>query len=298
MMKKLIKMSLICEHMDVEEMIEIQEPILVEYFCYRKYLADFYGHKKQVNSLYSYRVFTARAGLKSSGHMKMVIDGKRNIGEKTFPMYLKGLGLNSKKEQRFFQLLVEYDQCQDLEKKIRIFEKILKEKKAQKPSTLQIHQYELLSQAYIVTIYVLIGITPFKMTKDNIQGLLYEKITKHKIEKALRLLVEIDLVKVEDGFYKQTGGAVTAPDEIKAIAVNQYHESMLMQSHESLKRDPIEKRNFNGVTVSINERKYQLICEKMNNFRKEINELIGDDDDATQVYQLSLNLFPLTRELE
>ena len=81
------------------------------------------------------------------------------------------------------------------------------------------------------------------------------------------------------------------------MAVNKYHESMVELSLESLKRDSVEQRNFNGVTIAIGPKNYKLLTKKLNEFRKEINEMTTNDEEATQVYQLCVNLFPLTKEI-
>ena len=276
-------------------MERVLKPVIEDYFCYRKYLADFFSYKKLENPNYSYRVFTSKAGLKSSGHPKMIMNGDRNIGDKTLPMYQKAIGFSKKTENDYFRLLVQYDQTQDLKQKTEFFEQILKLKEKKGSCVLQASQYKLLSQSHIVTIYVLIGLDKFNATIDSIQERLVEKISRPNIEKAVLLLLEIDLIKVDDGYYVQKDGAVSTPDEIKALAVNKYHESMIKLSLESLKKDKIDERNFSGVTIGIDESKFEVVCEKINCFRKELNELMSDDVDASRVYQLNMNFFPLTK---
>lgn len=278
--------------------MELSEPRIEDYFCYRTYLSDFFKYKKSSNPNYSYRVFTQKAGLKSSGHLKMVIDRDRNIGDKTLPMYLKGLSFSKKKEKEIFKLLVQYDQTQDLSDKTKIFEKILSLKEKSGASTLQASQFKLLSEAHIVTIYVLVGLERFSGSIDAIQKALSEQVSRAKVEKALLLLLEMDLIEVRGGRYVQKQGALSTADDIQTIAVNRYHEEMVKLSLESLKKDHFKQRNFNGVTIGIDAEKYGLVCEKLNNFRKELNELLSDDSNANRVYQLNLNLFPLTKELE
>jgi uncharacterized protein (TIGR02147 family) len=222
----------------------MREPEITNYYCYRTYLSDFFEYKKAANSNYSYRVFTSKAGLKSSGHLKMIINRDRNLGAKTLPLYVKALGLKKKRDAEFFELLVKYDQTQSIDEKTQLFEKILKEKKKSTSSVLESNQYKLLSKWYVVTIYVLVGMENFETNVEKIYHCLANKIPRVKIENALKILLETGLIKKEEGRYKQTGGAFSTPDEIKAMAVNKYHESMVELSLESLKRDSVEQRNF------------------------------------------------------
>lgn len=276
----------------------MQEPNISDYYCYRKFLGDFFDYKKEVNPNYSYRVFASQAGIKSSGHLKMIVSRDRNLGPKTLPMYLKALKFKKKREELLFELLVKYDHTQSIDEKTALFEKILGEKSKGSSNTLERNQYDLLSQWYVVTTYVLIGMNRFYASVEAVYEQLSNKVPRIKIEKAIKILLEMGLVKAENGRYIQTGGAFSTPDEIKAIAVNRYHENMVNLSLESLKNDDIDKRNFNGATIAIGPKNYKLLCKKLNEFRKEVNEMIGNDEEATQVYQLCVNLFPLTKGLE
>jgi uncharacterized protein (TIGR02147 family) len=275
----------------------MQEPIISDYYCYRKYLSDFFDYKKKANPNYSYRVFASQAGIKSSGHLKMIVNRDRNLGPKTLPMYLKALKFKKKREEGLFQLLVKYDHTQNIDEKTELFEKILGEKSKNTSNPLERNQYELLSQWYVVTTYVLIGMDKFHATVESIYEQLGNKVPRIKIEKAIRILLEMDLVKAEQGRYVQSGGAFSTPDEIKAVAVNKYHENMVNLSLDSLKLHTVDERNFNGATIAIGPKNYKLLCKKLNEFRKEVNEMIGNDEEATQVYQLCVNLFPLTKGL-
>lgn len=279
-------------------MASLKKPDLSSYYCYRSYLNDFFEYKKQQNTNYSYRVFTSKAGLKSSGHLKMVIDRQRNLGNKTLPLYLKALDLSNKKEAALFELLVKYDQSKNIDEKTQLFERILGEKKKTTASILESNQYMLLSKWYVVTTYVLIGMKSFCSTEESLLKAFGQKISKTKLQKALQILIETGLIIKKDDYYTQTSGSITTPDKIKAIAVNKYHESMVHLSLESLKTDKVEKRNFNGVTIAIGPKNYDMLIKKLNEFRKEINEMTSNDEEATQVYQLCVNLFPLTEEVK
>lgn len=276
----------------------MKEPNISDYYSYRKYLGDFFNYKKKVNPNYSYRVFASKAGVKSSGHLKMVINKDRNLGAKTLPMYLKALNFKKKREEKLFHLLVKYDHSQNIEEKTGLFEEILSEKSKGTSNPLEKNHYDLLSQWYVVATYVLIGMDKFHATNESIYRELSHDITRIKVQKALTTLLEMDLIKVESGRFVQTGGAFSTPDEIKAIAVNKYHEGMVSLSLDSLKNDTVEERNFNGATIAVGPKNYMLLCKKLNEFRKEVNEMIGNDEEATQVYQLCVNLFPLSKGLK
>ncbi|MCH2535251.1 MAG: TIGR02147 family protein [Bdellovibrionales bacterium] len=279
-------------------MAHLKKPEISDYYCYRSFLNDFFEFKKQNNPNYSYRLFTNKAGLKSSGHLKMVIERQRNLGNKTLPMYLNALDFTSKKEATLFELLVKYDQSKLIDEKTILFEKILAEKKKHTSSILASNQYMLLSQWYVVATYVLIGIENFTANKESIFKAFQGRLTKFKISQALELLMETGLIKKDGSGYKQVSGSISTPDKIKSMAVNKYHQSMIELSLKSVKEDPVEERNFNGVTIAIGPKNFEMLTKKLNELRKEINEMISNDEEATRVYQVCINLFPLTGEVK
>ncbi len=83
----------------------ISSPSLFDYFDYREYLHDYYQFHKRKNSAYSYRLFARKAKLGSPNYLKLVVDGKRRITDRTLYQFARGLGL-SRDEEKYFRELV------------------------------------------------------------------------------------------------------------------------------------------------------------------------------------------------
>ena len=83
---------------------------LFQYVDYQVYLRDWLASIRTRRG-FSLRQFAARAGLGSPAYLKMVIDGKRNLGEEGLEMFMNGLRLEA--EQRlFFRNLVLWNQAE------------------------------------------------------------------------------------------------------------------------------------------------------------------------------------------
>ena len=59
---------------------EVRLPSVYEYLDYRQFLRDHFAASKKAKPQYSFRYFSRRAGLSSSNFLKLVMDGKRNLG--------------------------------------------------------------------------------------------------------------------------------------------------------------------------------------------------------------------------
>lgn len=270
-------------------------PNVTEYLNYREYLQDFYISKKKVNASYSYRIFVNRGELGSPSHLKMVIDGSRNLTLSTIPKYVRALGLKRKTDTQFFELLVHYNQENDADQKIIYFNEIMNLKRKKGLSMLEKHQFDLLAHWYHVAIYVLIDLNDFKNDPEWISERLRKKVTARQVRETLDSLETLKLIeKDEVKGYRQTSGALSTDEDIKSLGAYRYHQDMLELALDSLKNDLLDVREFNGVTMKISKDKLGILKEKIRSFRKEINELTSNMDETDQIYQLNIQLFPLT----
>lgn len=270
-------------------------PQVAQYLNYREFLRDFFEAKKASNPSYSFRVFAQKADLGSSGHLKMVIDGQRNITQDTLPKYVKALDLKSKKDRKLFELLVKYNQCKDPIQKVDFFNEVMTEKNKKGLSQLEKHQFQFISSWYHIVIYVMVDFPDFKRDPEWIYSRLRVKISKAQIEAALEDLVQLGLIEEEDGGWRQTKGAITVPDDIKSTAIPKYHDSMLSIAKEALMNLPADEREFNGVTLPIRRSALPYIKERIREFRKEMNEYASNVEDPNEVYQLNIQLLPMTK---
>lgn len=270
-------------------------PNITEYLNYRQFLQDFYLSKKKVSPSYSYRVFVNKGDLGSPSHLKMVIDGSRNLTLNTIPKYINALGFKKKVESQFFELLVLYNQEANPDQKIHYFNEIMALKRKKGLSLLEKHQFDLLAQWFHVAIYVLVGLDSFKNDPEWLAEKLRKKVNSKQTQDALDSLEALKLIeKDENKGYKQTSGALSTADDLRHLSVYRYHKDMIELSINSLENDASEVREFNGVTLSISKDKLPQLKEKIRAFRKEINELTSNMPGADEVYQLNVQLFPLT----
>lgn len=270
-------------------------PTITDYLNYRQYLNDFYEAKKKLNPSYSYRVFVNRGNLNSPSHLKMVIDGSRNLTLNTIPKYLKALGLKRKMDEQFFKLLVQYNQELNPDKKINIFNEIMELKRKKGLSLLQKHQFNLLAHWFYVAIYVLIDIPGFKNDPEWISARLKHKVSPAQVTDTLDTLETLELIEKDPiKGYSQTNGALSTDETVKDISIHVYHKEMIELAKSSLNFDPLHVREFGGVTLAIDKSKLDLVKDKIRTFRKEMNELTTNMEDPDQVYQLNIQFFPLT----
>lgn len=265
------------------------------YSDYRQYLADFYNAKKLVNPGYSHRVFAKQAGLSSPSHLLMIIKGERNLSIKTIEKFAEGMHLSAK-EKRYFELMVLFNQTDDLQMKAKYFAEIMALKMSNKKlHKLEKEKFDFLSKWYVVAVYVLVDLRNFNADPSWIAKRLGNKISLTQIKEALDNLTKLGMIAPDpDRGFKQTSGAITVPDDTRSVAVFNYHQSMIRLAADALRTTPQGLREMNGATITIPKEKLSEIKEKIRAFRKEINQLASSYENPDEVFQLNIQLFPLT----
>ncbi|WP_127716303.1 TIGR02147 family protein [Halobacteriovorax sp. HLS] len=273
-------------------------PRVIDYLDYREYLQDFFLAKKAAKNEYSYRVFNSKGGIKSPSHLKSIIDQKRNLTLKTIEQYTKSLDLKKSNEKNYFKLLVLYNQEKCLTKKEEIFTSLMEEKRKKNLTMVEQAQFNFLASWYNVVIYVLLDMGDFKLNDQRLIKILKNRISRKELEDAFSVLTILKLIKEDDlGFYRQTSGALSTSEDIRDMAIHKYHKNMNELAKQSLVKDDLGIREFNGATIPICREKLPLLKEKIRTFRKEINAMASSYAEPTHVYQLNIQLFPLTEGL-
>lgn len=283
-----------------ENTLGTEAPALLQYFDYRAYLQDHFNYRKTKNSNYSLRYFMNKGGLTSPGHLNLIINGQRNLTHKTLPKYIKALGLKKKAEVEYFQNLVHYCQESQLTLKLEYFEKLMDLRKASLPlHNFESEHYEFLSQWYFAAIYVLTDFKSFQEDPHWICQRLQFRITPEQAKKALELLKKVGLLIYNDRQELcQANNGVTIPDHVMDLAILKYHHSMTELAKQAIDTLPPERRELNGLSLSISEDMLPLLKQRIRQFRDDINSMSSRCEHPDQAYQLNIHLFALTKEGE
>lgn len=272
-------------------------PRVHDFFDYREYLRAYFDAKKAMSPHFSHRVFAREAGLGSQSYLSMVIERKRNLSMKSLPKFIDGLKLVGR-ERSDFETLVRYDQCDDLEEKSRLFSELLKLRADRSELfDLERERFEFLSQWHAVAIYVLVGLQGFQHDPEWVSRTLGRKITSAQAKDALALLNRLGLIVENEGVWRQVLGAITVKDNTRAMAVARYHEAHVRLAFEALKKLPLEQREMAGATISIPASHLDELKEKIRAFRRELNTWSSSFQDSDQVFQVNLQLFPLSEQI-
>lgn len=271
---------------------------IYDYTGYRAFLRDRFAEMKRKNPLFSYRSFNRLAGVKSSGFLKLVIDGKRNLADKGIRMIAQGFRL-SEPERRYFECLVKFNQAATSAEKNRWFRELTQNKRflAAKPVTAA--QFSLFSHWYYVAILELIRV-PSDGPKglEWIQARIHPEIGLRDLKKAIADLTALDLIEEDprEGLRRKEF-MLTTPDEVKSLSVTNFHVQMSELAARTVLREKVHDREFSALTVVMSEDGFQKAKEEIQKFRKKLHSLLEQEDGRPKnfVGHINLQLFKLSK---
>jgi uncharacterized protein (TIGR02147 family) len=271
--------------------------LIYTYIDYRKYLADYYQEKKETTRHFSYRYFAQRASIKSPAFLKDVILGKRNLTSDVTEKCIVALNLN-KKEGRFFRHLVLFNQAKSAAEKQDAYSVMLSMMNSVNEHHLTKKQYIYFEKWYYSVIRELVCIHDFKGNFDLLAQSVKPSITTAEARKAVALLCDLSLIiRQADNTYKQQDLAITSDDAMVALARRSFNSEMLMLAKNANETFPVSERNISGITMGISKACYDVLLAEVAAFKERIKAIVNQDTESSHVYQLNIQLFPLSTDL-
>lgn len=270
-------------------------PNLFDYFDYREFLQDYYQFHKKRNSSYSYRLFARKAKLGSPNYLKLVVDGKRRITDRTLFQFARGLGL-SRDEEKYFRELVLYQEVSDPDSKELHLRSLLKyQEKQRTPTPLKADRIKFLLDWHHSVIRELVSTKDFNEDPSWIAKRLGNKITEAQAKESIELLERLQIFKRNmNGRLEQSEPLLTSSDEVPSHVIRSLHRTFLRKAINSIFSVPIDRRELSGLVISIPQNRMKELKEEIKEFRKKLNRKYGIEKHSDDVFFVGLYLFPVT----
>jgi uncharacterized protein (TIGR02147 family) len=263
------------------------------YWEYRDYLKDFYCQKKKETPWFSLRYLGGRVSVDPS-HLVKIFQRRRHIGNSSIDVFIKECNLTGA-DAEYFANLVRFNKAKS-DRDCKMFYERLLALKGSGARTLEKSQYEFYTKWYHSAILMLLDFYPFSDDYAALAAKVSPPITEGKAKKSIALLKRLGLIrKTPHGTYCLTHKIITTGDHGRSIAVKTFQEETMRMAAEALHRHPPEKRNISTVTITISEQNLDRINEVISQFRETLLRMARDEKSPDKVYQLNIQLFPLTK---
>jgi uncharacterized protein (TIGR02147 family) len=265
-----------------------------DYMEYRDYLRDYFAEMKKRNSCYSLRFIGSRVNVDPS-HLVKIFQRQRHIGNSLIDNFIKNCGLSGSDADYFANLVLFNKAKNDRDSKL-YFEKLIALKGVNAHS-LDKNQYEYYTKWYYSAILTLLDFYPFTDNYATLAEKLNPPITEAKAKKSILLLKKLGLInKTKAGTWNLTSKIITTGEHYRSFAVKTFQEETMRLAMESLDRHPSKERNISTVTITLSEKNLSIVNEAIRQFRETLLQIARDEDNPDKVYQLNVQLFPLTKK--
>jgi uncharacterized protein (TIGR02147 family) len=265
-----------------------------DYLDYRQFLRDFYNQQKKTNTFFSYRYIGNKVGMDSSFLIK-VLQGHLHVAEDRIEKFHKICNFNEK-EAQYFEALVHFNKAKSEKESKLYFERMLSINKAKSDKLVE-SQYEFFQKWYYSAVWALLDGAPFKGDIKDLGNMLTPAIGLKEAKSAIKLLEDLKLITQDpDGAYRAVGLNLTTGKEWRSVAIMQYQREMIKLAEESLERFRKDERDISTLTVNIPEAAIPEIRDLTGEFRESLKKLVNSYTETDRVYQMNIQIFPLTQK--
>jgi len=270
-----------------------------DYLDFRKFLKEYFEEQKVQHDCFSYQYFAHKAGFSNKGFMYNIVNGSKKLSASNVFKLVAAMNLG-KKEAAYFENLVSFNQAETPVERDHFFKQMESIKEhSTVPAPARIvrkDQYDLYSKWYHSAMRALIGMYPDKKDFKWLGRQLCPAIKGMEARRSSELLVRLGLIRRNnDGTYALCNKTISTGHEVQGIALFNFYLQHLALASDALKALPGDSRRFEGVTLGISRKSYERISDEFKSFVEKALSIAEQDREADRVYQLMLQLYPLTK---
>jgi uncharacterized protein (TIGR02147 family) len=265
---------------------------ITEYLDYRIYLRDFYEARKGESAIFSYRLMASRVKMDVS-YLAKVFSGQRHIPENKVEDFIKLCKL-ADRDAEFFRILVLFSRAKGDAEGRTLFEQLLRlqgtDAKALTPD-----QYNYYSRWYFTAIRATIGLRKWAPDAMEMGKSLDPEISPELVQTSLDLLTRLGLVQTHGESLELCDKHITTGSDVTSFVVRSFQKEMISLATRSLDVHPKEVRDMSTVTLAMSRGAMDDIRDLLSECRNAICRRVAEDSEADCVYQMNIQLFPLSK---
>ena len=282
------------------------KPVLSTYVDFRDYLKDYFEYRKKQTEgqlrPYSYSDFSAAADIKSPHYLKMIISGDRNLSADMCKKFGRALKLD-KQEQLEFDTLVFYGQEKEPLQRNQFLKQLseIRAQNALKDGQFDQETWDKVPGWLSWVLYAMIDQENATFTPADLKRALRPQVSEKQIAEALEKLLSSGDIEIVGGYARKKNKMISNADKIPPALIRKLQSELIYLGLESLYKDDPSDREISGFTMAMTDEEYQWVRKELRTIRKELQTklmMAREKKQGTKVYQVNIQLFPLTNEEE
>jgi uncharacterized protein (TIGR02147 family) len=113
---------------------------------------------------------------------------------------------------------------------------------------------------------------------------------------AIARLKRLNLISLKDGRWKQSGKPIIVENAYSTAATRKHQQQILRKAEESLENDPFERHDLSSTTFVMDPKLVGFARERIRQFRRRLVRELEGMGNPSAVYELAVQIFPLSKE--
>lgn len=272
----------------------MNKPSIYDYTDYRRYLKDWLEASAGRPSL---RGFAKKVGCAPS-MISSVIAGTRDLRPPLLDRAVDALGLESH-ERAYFLDLVEFEVAPTLALRRQVLDRIMSTRRFRSARRIVDAMYLVFSRWYYGAIIELARCEGFREDPSWIAQTLVPAISEPEAAEALETLIAAGfLVRREDGRLQAEDVLWATDQEVGRVygpGLAVHHRWILARGPEAIDEFEREERHFGTLSFALSDDAFADLKAAVRRFEQEVMSRFNERTPRTRVYQMSMQLYPLSK---
>lgn len=269
---------------------------IFDYDEHQAFIKDYFESlRKRIPSL-SYQKIQQELNLSSKSQAFRLANGTlQNFSKKFTEDLIKYMKLNHLEKKYFGLLFWKYES--QSEDELKVFqEKLNKIKSMAKPLWINCRYEKFLSRWYFPALRELAIISPNPDDYEKMGEEFYPPISAEEVELGLKILMEDGILEQTDDGYIQTNALMESIPDVRKMFVRDYQIKMIECIKNSFPYSEMDLQHLTAQTFSVNQDGVQKLKSRISSFLRDVVSVVTENDDGEcQVFQLNMQLLPLTK---
>lgn len=266
-----------------------------KYEDYHVFLRDWVVAKKRERTSFSYQELADRIGLKSKSSLRLVCMGERDLSPSAAVKFVVALGLEER-ETEYFLALVGYNNASDPRERDVFLQQMKKVPRPIEKTILSAQEFDYFGKWYVAVVRELVSIHPFGGDFKALGSLLEPAISADEARHALKVLLDLDLIEPRGELYSQKNSILHTREELRSQAIKAYQRETMGLAADALDRIDPSRRHITTLTMGLDDRRWHSIRKLTQEYRQKLIEIGSEEGPVDRVYQVNIQVFPLTAE--
>jgi uncharacterized protein (TIGR02147 family) len=256
----------------------------------RTYLREVLSKRQSRAAGYSLRAFARDLSI-SPSRLSEILAGDRLSPAKAKTI-CERLALNEDETRYFLALLVIEDEAASHKQRNQAQRDIHSYLSQRAFQEISLDTFRVIADWYHLAIIEYIRTQQFCSMDELVS---YFGLTPGTVQGALLRLQKLDLLAIQDGRFTLTSRNHQIFAQAPSKAVQEFHRQVMQKGIKALETEK-EKREFNSIYFTLSPNALPTLREKIRSFLRETLEEPHPADQPSEVYALSMQLFPLGQQ--